>query len=484
MYNKTRPQNEKGSIVLGALAISTLIAIFAGTIATQIKSSDDMTQLPRIRATMAQLEVQTRLAAYSATSYDCDYYPTGYACKLDKSVFNNIKADVNGGTIKVITPAFEPTQNRFTARIQFQVVNASQKRFQIAPRDINIVIPSELLQPVTFRCPTARPVFAGFYDKTENGHKKGEAICKAFSTATCGPGQFMSSINPATLEPTCAPAGGSVSCAADQFMSKFTWNGAGGITFECTGRKDPFSEMGWNYLDSTTVDNSSPLIDPDQPDPLPPPLPADDIVSWSAPATQPASTCYAPPVINCVGNFTGCSATCGGGTDTFIVTQPAQNGGAACQYTNNYTLACNQQACTVPPTATPTPAPPSWPAICSTGTMTMTGVIYTDYNDCMADGESMGDAACAAIGKTYCGCGLTSANKNRYQCAAPAKVWTPTDSGHCQHFGEACSPDYISGTIDECGCFGAGSGKVSENTWQCKNGVLEPYNKIHTGQCY
>ncbi|RYZ79377.1 MAG: hypothetical protein EOP06_27330, partial [Proteobacteria bacterium] len=111
-------RSEKGSIVLGALAVATLIAVFAGTIATQIKSADDMTQLPRIRATMAQVEVQTRLAAFSATSYACVYEnpddTTTYKCALRTELFDRITVKVNEGTVRVSNSAWNQTNNHFT----------------------------------------------------------------------------------------------------------------------------------------------------------------------------------------------------------------------------------------------------------------------------------------------------------------------------------------------------------------------------------
>ncbi|RYZ63463.1 MAG: hypothetical protein EOP05_23520, partial [Proteobacteria bacterium] len=107
-----------------------------------------------------------------------------------------------------------------------------------------------------------------------------------------------------------------------------------------------------------TIDTAFNSRDPDSPNPTPPPLPGDDVVTWTAPAPQPASVCYVPPPVNCSGTFSACSATCGGGTQTYIISQAAQNGGAACAFTSGQTQACNTQAC-------PTVTPPPVPAACS-----------------------------------------------------------------------------------------------------------------------
>ena len=69
--------------------------------------------------------------------------------------------------------------------------------------------------------------------------------------------------------------------------------------------------------------------------------------------SQPCNT--APCPVNCVGswgNFGGCSAACGGGTQTqtYTLSTPAAYGGAACPATNGATRAqsCNTQGCPSP----------------------------------------------------------------------------------------------------------------------------------------
>lgn len=54
-------------------------------------------------------------------------------------------------------------------------------------------------------------------------------------------------------------------------------------------------------------------------------------------------SCSAP--VDCVGGWGACSVACGGGTQTYTVTTPAQSGGAACPVSNGTTQACNTQAC-------------------------------------------------------------------------------------------------------------------------------------------
>lgn len=52
--------------------------------------------------------------------------------------------------------------------------------------------------------------------------------------------------------------------------------------------------------------------------------------------------------IHCIGTWGNCSATCGGGVQTYTVLQPADNGGNACPYPNGSTQPCNTQSCAPP----------------------------------------------------------------------------------------------------------------------------------------
>lgn len=354
MYNKNRLSSEKGSIVLGALGIAVLVGIFGGVIATQMKSTNELSQLPRIRATMAQIELQTRLAAYSAPSYACDYGPLkdSYQCVIRQNVFDNIRANVDDGVVRVQNVVFGADQ-RFQAQIVF-VRTGTNSKMSIAPRVLDVPVPAEILQPATFTCPTNRPMFAGYFPSAGPGHKQGEADCRAIPQTDCGVGRYVASIDPLTLEPRCEDAGRAMSCSANEFYSTFEWNGGSTVNGTCAPRKDPFTEMGFDYASNSTLDPTYISRDPDSADPQPPPLPAPEVVTWSNPNPQPASTCYVPPPVNCQGSFGACSVPCAGGLQTFLITQPAANGGAACAYTNGATQACNTQACPVTP-----PPPPS-----------------------------------------------------------------------------------------------------------------------------
>jgi hypothetical protein len=54
--------------------------------------------------------------------------------------------------------------------------------------------------------------------------------------------------------------------------------------------------------------------------------------------------------VPCIGSWSGCSTTCGPGTQKFIITQTAQNNGAACSYADGTTRDCSpaNSACPIP----------------------------------------------------------------------------------------------------------------------------------------
>lgn len=365
MFNKTlmnlkyEPlRSEEGSVLLSALIISAIIAIFGGVIASRIQSTDKLTHLPRIRAAMAQIEVQMRIAAFSPASYTCVYgtgaaYAAGYRCDVNVDVFSKLKAEVDDGVVNIDPASLTVDASRFFhGNIRFEPNNLADPRVQIAIREVEVEVPSEVLQSVNFQCPPDRPLFAGYSDGTGGNGPAGAAICHALPTNECAAGEFISSIDPVTLVPTCSRAGSAVSCPTDQYISHFEWNNASRVDFRCLPRKNPFTEMGYDLSIALTVDPFFLSTAPAVPNPTPPPLPTPEVITWTAPNPQPASICYSASAVNCAGSFGTCSAACGGGTQIYTITTAAANGGAVCPYTTGAIMPCNTQAC-----ATPTPGP-------------------------------------------------------------------------------------------------------------------------------
>ncbi len=85
-------------------------------------------------------------------------------------------------------------------------------------------------------CPGDRPVLTGF-------GASGEPLCRAISGA-CADGQYIASIDPTTLEPVCASAGGVADCRGS-YITEFMWLGEGHMSFTCHPRLDPF--VAWKF---------------------------------------------------------------------------------------------------------------------------------------------------------------------------------------------------------------------------------------------
>ncbi len=70
-----------------------------------------------------------------------------------------------------------------------------------------------------------------------------------------------------------------------------------------------------------------------------------DYVSGISPTGVPYCETMAQAPVDCSGAFGACSATCGGGVQSFQVLRPKFGTGADCSYPNGYSQACNTQAC-------------------------------------------------------------------------------------------------------------------------------------------
>lgn len=77
-----------------------------------------------------------------------------------------------------------------------------------------------------------------------------------------------------------------------------------------------------------------------------------------------------PTPVNCLGNWGACSKSCGGGTQTYLVTSPASNGGSVCPFSNGTTRTCNTQVCV--PDVNCAGSWGSCSQICGTGKQTFT----------------------------------------------------------------------------------------------------------------
>jgi hypothetical protein len=90
----------------------------------------------------------------------------------------------------------------------------------------------------TLSCPDSKPVLIGF-------DEKGHAKCRAVSNQSCAPGQYISTIDPASLEIHCSEAGADMQCPLDSYITEFMWLGESRVSFSCNPRLNPF--MAWKF---------------------------------------------------------------------------------------------------------------------------------------------------------------------------------------------------------------------------------------------
>jgi hypothetical protein len=164
--------------------------------------------------------------------------------------------------------------------------------------------------------------------------------------------------------------------------------------------------------------------------------------SSSSASAAPAAPAAAPAVDCQVSGWSGCSASCGGGTQTRTVTAQAQNGGKACPPLSQQ---CNAQPCPQPVDCQVS----GWSgcsASCGGGTQTRSVMLNA----------SNGGAACPPL-RQQC---------NTQACASPIGG-SPCDQS-CAYWGWGISGMRWTGRMQggNCECGGPGSGVIQPNVCQ------------------
>ncbi len=171
---------------------------------------------------------------------------------------------------------------------------------------------------------------------------------------------------------TCYPKNAGKSCVAlgkpAQIVSSVAADGSITCAPLYTGQCNPTTQVMNNISASATAQCAAKVQPPNCPTPC--------IGGWGAcsatcgggtqtyaiitPATNGGAACTSPAPgatqacnpnpcpVNCVGGWSACSQPCGGGTMTYSVTTPAANGGAVCSNNNGDSQVCNSQACALP----------------------------------------------------------------------------------------------------------------------------------------
>jgi hypothetical protein len=266
-------KNQKGSMIVNAIATSVIVAILSGVILQQSLTSVKTIRSPRVKAAMTLVEGRLRTALWQPNTYTgCDTDNTGGAAGAfsDCTIAGGIDPFVAGLAEPVvgcgqagpgicgvvITGAvFNPGGNRrFTGTITYQ-----GNEIGIRPLPIDIEVPREALTMSRILCPpTGQPerfLFKGF---NNDGTKKCEApvvtgAAGASELNGCPDNYYMKSFNPATLAVECElvtnAAVPTPACAANQMIDSISYVG-NTFNSSCVVRPPP-STPGIDYIQPT-----------------------------------------------------------------------------------------------------------------------------------------------------------------------------------------------------------------------------------------
>jgi Tfp pilus assembly protein PilV len=258
----------------------------------------------------------------------------------------------------------------------------------------------------------------------------GAITCSPLYSGTCGSGQIMTGVD-ASGHALCAPRAATcspVNCVGS--WSPCPVNCGGGVQVYSITQPAKYGGSGCpNSNGDTKTCNTAICIPPMTPTPVP--------TSATTTTLPPVTTTTVPlqqKPVNCLGNWSACMPACGGGTQTFTITQQAANGGANCSNANGDVQACGGPC---PPVSTPVNCDGYWD-VCDPSTGKQNFVVtQTPLN---------GGTACPASPQS---CPVACAG-GWGACSGGAKVFTVTQPA--LNGGASCS--YADGATDSTGCGG------------------------------
>lgn len=233
--------NSRGNVLMFALlaAGGMMGLLLFVTSANQV--SDQARYVARIKAIQTLTELRLKTLAMQPAFYSgCNSSSGSSSCQIVASRLDPYRlirvpgakcaAGVTQCGIALENEAFNGSARVFTATLKY-----TGEKPVIAPVQVRVEVPEDLLQAQNYDCGAMNPeapIFTGF-------DSAGKPICRGL--APCGDGQFISGINPESLAPVCKTIPNSVGCSANQFIGSISWSGGGNIQVTCTSRKDPFS---------------------------------------------------------------------------------------------------------------------------------------------------------------------------------------------------------------------------------------------------
>ncbi|MEY4617009.1 MAG: hypothetical protein RJB66_1969 [Pseudomonadota bacterium] len=239
--------NSRGDALIVAMIAVAVIALLIMVIPQMVQTTTDQNVRARTKAIMAAVEQKLREVAHHPLTYTCTKN-AGFGCTLNSQVVNTFQGPIiqtpgacdnrpNCGIV-VSNMKFEAANGGvFSADIKLMNATFTLENIKVSEQ---VNADSMNQNPDCTAVSTYSPILMGLDAQT------GVPICRGVNP-TCAPNQYIESIDPVTMSPTCADLPvGNINCGSDQQMlTTFYWQGGTKYTYSCSPRVNPYIAPWW-----------------------------------------------------------------------------------------------------------------------------------------------------------------------------------------------------------------------------------------------
>lgn len=225
----TRSSGPADPFVRGAAVLAAVLFAVAMVLCYQAIRAEELPKKILVRSSFNQIELRLQQLAAARESY--------VVCMADKTC--GVKIAVFEDAIrqsKIVEPegfTFDASTSRLRGSLRY-----SGQDIEIRPREIVVQLPKGVMSESHATCPPGQPLLAGF-------DGEGQAICRPIAKTLCEEGEYVKSVDPQTLDVSCAPIGRSIACADGEFLAGFEWQGEDRVVSTCKPRLNPF--IAWKF---------------------------------------------------------------------------------------------------------------------------------------------------------------------------------------------------------------------------------------------
>lgn len=237
----TKSRGPTDPLVRLAAVVSAVLFALAMVLCYQAIRAEELPTKILVRSSFNQIELRLQQMASVRESY--------VVCMADEKC--GVKIAVFEDAIrqsKIVEPdgfTFDPLTSKLKGSLRY-----AGQEMEIQPREITIQLPKDVMSESQATCPSNEPLLAGF-------DGDGKAVCKPISKTLCEEGEYVKSVDPQTLDVSCAPIGKSIACADGEFLAGFEWQGEDRVTSTCEPRLNPF--VAWKF--APTLKSGPALVD-------------------------------------------------------------------------------------------------------------------------------------------------------------------------------------------------------------------------------